>query len=290
MSQSLTVIIPSLNSPVIDKVLAVVLEQVSSRANSNIVVVGLDEASLIPDHEAITFIDTKVPVLAAVARNRGIAATEAEILVFLDSDCLPAANWLSEHIKAQTAGHPVVSGGIEPAGDNYWHLVYNLTLFHEILSVNPPGPRDFLATLNLSIHHTIIDNIGGMDETIDRVEDVEWTTRMRKAGIQPYFWPKALVYHRHNRLTMKAVWDDCAISGFYMRRLRLQYSDWLQAPQLLRHKRLVLVLSPLIAAWVTAGIVFRRSLFLSKFPQTIPAIYMTKVAWCWGASRPTPPG
>ncbi|TGD41038.1 glycosyltransferase family 2 protein, partial [Pseudotabrizicola sediminis] len=32
---------------------------------------------------------------AAIARNRGVAETRAEILVFLDSDCLPAADWLT---------------------------------------------------------------------------------------------------------------------------------------------------------------------------------------------------
>lgn len=289
MSFSTSIIIPSLNSPIIDRVIAPVLRQAREQPNCDVIVVGKDDAGLLKANEAITFIDTGVPVLAGVARNRGITATDAEVLIFLDSDCIPEPHWLSEHLAAQESGHRVVSGGIVPAGDNYWHLVYNLTLFHEVLNVVPPGPRDFLATLNLSVHRSVIETAGAMDEDVDRGEDVDWTTRMRKAGIQPYFWPKAAIYHEHNRRTMSTVWRDCALSGFHMRRLRLEHSGWLQAPRLLRYRRLVLILSPFIAAWATMRIIFRRPVILRRFPFTIPAIFLTKIAWCWGASRSSAP-
>lgn len=289
MSVSTTIIIPSLNSPVIQRVVSPVLAQIKEQSNCDIVVVGKDDAGLLPKNETITFIDTGEPVLAAVARNRGIQASEAEIFIFLDSDCIPEPQWFSEHIAAQEAGHRVVSGGIIPAGENYWHLVYNLTLFHEVLSINPQGPRDFLATLNLSVHRSVVGTAGLMNEEIDRVEDVDWTTRMRKAGIQPYFWPKAAIYHDHNRCAMADVWRDCAVSGYHMRHLRLEHPAWLQAPGILKHRRLVLLLSPLIAAWATSRILLKRPVILRRFFSTIPAIYLTKIAWCWGASRTEAP-
>jgi GT2 family glycosyltransferase len=289
MDLSTTIIIPSLNSPIIDRVVAKVLDQIQGGADLDIIVVGIDDAGLLPVKEGVTFIDTGEPILAAVARNRGIEASDADIFVFLDSDCIPEAHWLSEHLAAQKSGHRVVSGGIIPAGENYWHLAYNLTLFHEVLSVVPAGPRDFLATLNLSVHRSVIDTVGEMNEEINRVEDVDWTTRMRKAGIQPYFWPKAEVYHDHNRRSMADVWRDCALSGYHMRRLRLEHSGWLRAPGILKHRRLVLLLSPLIAAWATLRILFKRPVIIRRFFATIPAIYLTKIAWCWGASRESYP-
>ena len=290
MSESTSIIIPSLNSPVIQQVLAVVLKQVREQEECDIIVVGRDEAGLVPEDEQISFVDTGEPVLAAVARNRGIASSEAGVFIFLDSDCIPEPHWLREHMAAQDAGHRVVSGGILPAGDGYWHLVYNLTLFHEVLSVLPPGPRDFLATFNLSVHRSVIESVGLMDEEVDRVEDVDWTTRMRIAGIQPFFWPRASVYHDHNRHGLPEVWQDCAYSGFHMRRLRLRHSGWLQAPGILHHRRLVLLLSPLIAAWASLRILIRKPVILFRFPLTIPGIYLTKIAWCWGASRAEAPG
>jgi GT2 family glycosyltransferase len=130
--------------------------------------------------------------------------------------------------------------------------------------------------------------VGGMDETIDRVEDIDWTTRMRREGIQPYFWPQAAVYHQHNRDKLKLVWQDCAHSGYHMRWLRLRHHDMLQAPILFRYPRLIWWLSPFIAAWTTLRIFAKQPTTFLRYWYTLPAIYLTKIGWCWGASRPHP--
>ena len=74
-------------------------------------------------------------------------------------------------------------------GDGYWHLVYNLTMFHEVFSTARPGPRPLLPTLNLSIAREVIDRVGGLDVALRHSHDMEWTTRMRVAGYEPVFWP-----------------------------------------------------------------------------------------------------
>ncbi len=283
------IIIPSLNSPLIDRVTTAILDQRDIPNLPEIIIVGKDTLGKIPSNAPVNFIDTGQPVWAAIARNRGAAATNAELLVFLDSDCIPTPNWLIAHQEAHRTGHQVVSGSVLPIGSNYWHLIYNLTLFHEILSLNPAGPRNFLATLNLSIDRKVFETVGGMNETIDRVEDVDWTTRMRRAGIQPYFWPAAAVNHLHKRQTPQAVWHDCALSGYHMRQLRLKHQDLLTAPRILRYPKLVFLLSPLIASWATGRIIWKRPYILRKFWYTIPALFWTKLAWCWGASQTIKP-
>jgi len=227
------------------------------------------------------------PISAARARNLGIKESVSDLLIFLDSDCIPQPDWLSEHAEAHSAGHPVVGGGVLPKGNNYWQLVYNLTLFHEFLSTTNPGSRDYLPTLNISVERQVIQTVGGMDEKIDRVEDIDWTTRMRRAGFQPYFWPAASVDHLHNRTNLRRVWQDCALSGYHMRWLRLHHRDMLQAPGILRYRRLVLLLAPVIASWATLRIMFNQPNMLKKYWYTIPSIYLTKIGWCWGASRQT---
>ncbi len=127
--------------------------------------------------------------------------------------------------------------------------------------------------------------MGGLDVSLPYSHDVDWTTRMREAGYTPYFWPEAAVQHDHGRETMRQVWRDCAINGRYARQVRIRHQAALNTPFFLRSGALTLLLSPLIAAAVTLRIISRRPETMRQHINTWPAVYLTKLAWCWGASR-----
>lgn len=289
MTASVAVIIPSLNSPIIDRVIDAIGAQAGAADLADIVVVGKDAPGLLAPGGPARLLDTGDPVPPGTARNLGIAATSADLLIFLDSDCLPQPGWLAGHLAAHAAGHAVVSGGVLADGDGYWHRSYNLAMFHEIFADNPPGPRDLLPTLNLSVERRVIDAVGGLDAALRRGQDMEWTTRMRRAGFQPYFWPQAAVRHAHDRHTLRAVWRDCARSGFYSRQIRLRHSDLVPAPFFLRRRRLTLLLAPAIALATTARIVAQRRGVFRRQWTTVGALFVTKLAWAWGASRAQEP-
>jgi len=285
-SPQVSIVIPSLNSPIIDQVITAIEKQPLNERILEIVVVGKDEATLLQAKDKVRLIDTGNPVPPGTARNIGIRETTAALIIFLDSDCLPQSGWLTAHLVAHEAGYQVVGGSVLPDGENYWSLSYNLTMFHAYLSVADSAPRDFLPTLNLSVARSVINNVGLLDENLPRSQDLDWTTRMKKAGFHPYFWSEAVIQHQHNRITMGKVWQDCARSGYHARQVRLQHKDTLGTPFLLRWRWLVLLFSPLIAAWVTGEIMWKRPFIILRYFYTLPAIYMTKIAWCWGASRP----
>lgn len=280
-----SIIIPSLNSPIIRRVLQHLKQQTAWEQVGEILVVGKDDRSLADEKSPIRFLDTVQPVNASSARNLGIQAAKYDLLVFLDSDCLPQPSWLAEHLHAQETGHAVVGGGVLASGSNYWGLSYNLSLFHEFLANDKVGPRDYLPTLNLSVHKGVIEVVGGLNENLARGQDIEWTVRMRCKGYQPFFWPPAAIQHAHTRTTFSQVWRDCARSGYYMRQIRLKNLETMQAPFWLRYRWMILVFSPLIAAGVTGRILMKRPFLFKKYWQTFPAIYLTKIAWCWGASQ-----
>ncbi|MBE2220671.1 MAG: glycosyltransferase [Anaerolineae bacterium] len=284
---TVAIIIPSLNSLIIDQIVRMILAQDKAEFIEEVVIVGKDDFGLLAKQKTpiVKYIDTGTAVPPATARNIGIQATASDLLIFLDSDCIPQDKWLSEHLTAHQTGHSVVGGGVIPDGVNYWALVYNLTMFHEYFSTAEPGSRPFLPTLNLSVERDVVQSVGLLDETLPRSQDLDWTTRMNKVGFQPYFWPTAVIMHQHNRLTGKAVWQDCARSGRYARVARLQHQDTLKTPVILRSRHLLLILSPLIASAITLKIIKKRPFILRKHWQTLPAIFMSKLAWCWGASR-----
>jgi glycosyltransferase involved in cell wall biosynthesis len=280
-----SIIIPSLNSPLIDQVVDKVLDQEGFSADDELIVVGRDDNELIKNHTGVQFIDTGQPVTAPVARNIGIDAAKGMLLVFIDSDCIPQPGWLKEHRKAHGEGYKVVGGGVLPIGDGYWHLVYNLTMFHDIFSTAPPGERPFLPTLNLSVERSVIAKVGKLDPALRKSQDLDWTTRMNEAGFRPYFWPAASIQHNHNRRTVEQVWQDAATIGKYARQVRVRHQESLNTPSIMRNRSLILFLSPLVAFYVTARIIARRPKTLLRHPETWPGIYLSKIAWCWGASR-----
>lgn len=280
-----TIIIPSLNSPIIDQVITKLRQQSAWSEVSQVLIVGRDEPGLIPQDSTVKLIDTGQPVSAPTARNIGIREAKSDLLIFLDSDCLPQPDWLAQHLHAQAMGHKVVGGGVLPVGTNYWSLSYNLTIFHEFLTTLRPGQRQFLPTLNISVQRNVIDAVGLLDETLARGQDVDWTARMFQEGYPAFFWPDAAVLHQHNRINLQKVWRDCARSGFHMRQIRLQNAAALDAPFWLNYRLFVLLFSPLIATAVTARIIGRQPALFAQNWATWPAIYLTKIAWCWGASR-----
>lgn len=284
-----SIIIPTLNSEIIDLVLGALVDQSSFEAIGEIIVVGRDEKNKIDlgQYPLINFIDTGVPVNAAKARNIGIEAAQNQLLVFLDSDCLPVKDWLASHLAAHRKGAKIVGGGVIASGTNYWNLAYNLTLFHEYLSYLPQGVKNYFPTLNLSVQKEVIQEIGLLNEKLLRGQDIEWTRRMVSGGYKITFVPEAAVVHRHNRSTFKAVWRDCARSGYFMRQARLSRGRAHLSRRIIYNRNFLFWGAPLIAVAVTGKIILLNPRHMISFWYTFPAIYLSKIAWCWGASRRT---
>ena len=94
-----SVIIPNLNSKIIDRTVESLLSQTAVQHIAEILVVGLDQTGLVVENEPVRFISTGTPVSAPVARN---------------APFLPAGGPNSEFTVSSRRCEYVFSGSREP--------------------------------------------------------------------------------------------------------------------------------------------------------------------------------
>jgi GT2 family glycosyltransferase len=280
---SISIIIPNLHSPIINRTIESILAQ-QTDITCEVIVVGMDKWDLVDKFPVVQHIKTPSPVGAAEARNIGIRAAQGEWLLFIDSDCVAQEGWIEAFIKAFKEGWKVVGGGVKTPEEPFWLLVYNLSMFYGELSTQKRRQRKFMPTLNLAVHREVIEKVGLMDESLPRGQDIEWTARMTLAGYSLLFQPSAVVEHLPPRQDLETLRRYVRKSGYYTIRVRHRYPGVFQTPGILKNAIVLQVLAPLIAAYTTLKIVVKTS-EVRKHIKIIPYIYLQKLSWCYGAAE-----
>jgi len=278
-----SIIIPNLNSPVIGRVLEALHRQSTGLERVEILVVGADAPGLVVEDPWVRFLSTGRAANAPTNRNVGMQEARGELFLFLDADCIPEPDWLRAHRDRHAAGEQVVGGAVTFGRTNYLQLADNVSAFYELLPFTCEGQRPYLCTANLSVRRAVVEKAGRMDERLDRADDLEWTVRFRAHGYRLYFDPRARIYHDPPRRTMRAVWPHWTEDARDTLAVRLRYRDALGTPRLAGQRWFLLVAAPFIALWATARTF--RSWRTWQYGHTLPLVYLTKLAWCWGAFR-----
>lgn len=285
MTATVSVIIPNLNSPVVDRTLAALRGQDFDLSGVEVLVVGLDEPGLVQEDDLVSSISTVKPAPPGAARNIGVRESNGDLLCFTDADCVPHSCWLRTLSTCfDDPESTVVGGGVAFPPDNYWRLADNISTFHPYLHTSQPGTREQLPSLNLSIQRRAWGEVGPFDERYSTAgEDVDWTTRARLAGHTLRFEPRAVVTHLPQRSTFVDLWRHAVGFGQYSVKLDSRYQGARWRPFVLKHWLLTLLAAPIMAGWVTARAFSQRSML--RYAHTIPAVFLAKIGWCWGAAQ-----
>jgi GT2 family glycosyltransferase len=281
-----SVIIPNLNSLIIGRTLAALRYQEFDLSRVEVLVIGLDEPGLVQADELVRLISTDGPAPPAVARNIGAQEAKGDLLCLIDADCIPHRLWLQTLLACYDDPEvTIVGGGVTFPSDRYWCLADNIATFYPYLHTSPSGIRDQLPSLNLSFRREVWNEVGPFDERYPRPagEDADWTTRARLAGHRLYFEPKAVVIHYPMRTTFGDLWHHAVDFGQYSIKVDERYRAFLRQPSVFRHWLLTLLAAPAMSAWVVGRIFFNKHLW--RYFHTLPAIYLAKLGWCWGASK-----
>lgn len=282
-----SVIIPNLNSTLINQTLDSLETQIYPRDQYEVIVVGLDEPGLVRSSDLVKFDRTERKYSPAEARNRGAYQSKSEILLFIDADCIASENLLSLYnhffLNQAIAG---IGGGIRFSKNNYWMMADNIALFYEHLDTQPPRPVRQLPSLNLAVRRNAFNRVGGFDEKrypMPAGEDFDFTYRLTLAGYHLVFEPNAWVFHHPQRNSLKDLWRHGYTIGRYSTKIDKRYPD-LAFPKWMNQKHSLIGLAAFMALYVSVR-VYIKNLKLLRYIHLLPAIYISKIAWCFGAAN-----
>lgn len=140
------------------------------------------------------------------ARNRGVAAAEGGLVLFLDDDCEADSRLLAVHAAShQSFARAVIIGPMvrpQRGRRRSWVLWEQEVLDKQYRAMMEgeyaPTPRQFY-TANASMPRAEFTDAGGFDPLFKRAEDVEFGYRLSDRGVRFGFQPAAVVTHYAER-------------------------------------------------------------------------------------------
>ncbi|MEY3735862.1 MAG: hypothetical protein RLZZ624_921 [Cyanobacteriota bacterium] len=131
---------------------------------------------------------------AAQARNLAVRLCGAELLVFLDADCLAGPQFLASHLQAHQRGARVVSGPVLPGEHDTRVAQAEYLVEFATTRLRRQGGAISAPACNLSIRRSVLEEVGGFPE-LEAGEDVLLHLRLRRRGHRLQLHPTASVRH-----------------------------------------------------------------------------------------------
>lgn len=155
---------------------------------------------------------------AGPARNKGVANSTAERLIFIDADCVPAQDWLS--VARQVAHRADLIGGRVDVFDETPPprngaeafekvFAFNFKRYIEVQGVTGAG--------NLITTRSIFNDVGGFRTTVS--EDNDWSLRATAKGYNLIYVDELVVSHpsRQDWQALRTKWLRLTQENFALR-------------------------------------------------------------------------
>lgn len=143
-----------------------------------------------------------------LARNVGVARTDADTLVFIDDDALPGDTRLVEQLtealwQDDTLGVVGAAKLIPPSSSRFQRWVAREVprsehaVVDQPLETNPDPPTYYceITTTCCAMRRAVFDQVGGFSATLVRGVDTEFFVRVRRAGYRLLLAPHCWTWH-----------------------------------------------------------------------------------------------
>lgn len=134
---------------------------------------------------------------AAAARNAGIAATCAPLVLFTDADCEPRPDWAATLIAGLAPPVVGVRGTYRTRQRSLVARFVQLEYEDKYDHMAREARIDFIDTYAAGYRRDAVLAVGGFDPALRYIEDQELSYRVAAAGGEMRFVPAAQVYHQH---------------------------------------------------------------------------------------------
>lgn len=148
----------------------------------------------IDDHRSMFLNEYEFKNSPYSARNRGIEASQGEIIAFIDANSVPENTWLENGVHfIQNQNADLVAGcvrfnlGREPTPSKFVDSITSIRMKESVIS------RGVAYTANLFIKRSVFDQLGLFEEGIRSGGDVRFTMRATKKGYSLGYCEDAIV-------------------------------------------------------------------------------------------------